>query len=190
MSSSRGSAGGSVASRIITRPRLRDGVVIRGYCKAVGWDPNGNLLFIDESHNLIVNQGLDHILDIVLSAGTQITSWFVELTDGTPTIVPGDTYQSHAGWTEVTAYAESTREAWTDGGVSAQSVDNAGSVASFAINGTTTVGGCALVSDSTKSDTGAGPVQYSAIAFSADRALNNGDTLEITYTQTMADDGV
>ncbi len=185
-------AGTYVRDRLITRPQdLRAGVFAAGYVFARAFNPAGVCFWEDGPlHNIVVNQGLDHMLDIELSNGTQITAWHVLLQDGTPTNVAGDTYQSHAGWVEITAYAEATRELWVDGGVSAQSVDNSASVASFAINATTTVGGVALVSDNTKADSGAGPFLYSQVAFSADRALNNGDTLEITYTQTLADDGV
>jgi len=188
----RGKAGTFVSDRVIARPQsLRGGVFAAGFVSARAYDRNGILFWEDLNlHNIVVNQGLDHMLDIELSAGTQITAWYIQLQDGTPTNVAGDTYQSHAGWTEVVAYTEGVRQTWVDGGVSAQSVDNSASPASFAINGTTTVGGVAMGSDSTKSDVGAGPFLYSEVAFSSDRALSNGDTLEITYTQTLADDGV
>ena len=149
----------------------------------------GPVKWEEEWHNLVVNQGLDYLLDAGLSAGTQITSWFILLLDGTPTVAAGDTLASHAGWTEVTAYDEATRQAWTDGGVSGQSVDNSGSPAQFTISANgTTIGGAALASNSTKGGTTG--TLYAAGAFTAgDKTLDDGDTLDVTATFTQADDG-
>ncbi len=139
--------------------------------------------------NIVVNAGRDHLLDVTLSGGTQDTAWHVGLTDGTPTVAVGDVEGTHAGWVEVVAYSEGTRQAWTDGGVSSQSVDNSGSPATFSINGSTTVGGAFLSQDNTKGD--ASPVGstilYAAGAFSGgDRALQNTDSLDVTATFTMS----
>jgi len=183
-------AGTSAFARAIMRPQdLRGGVRAAGFVDARAYNPNGVLFWEDLNlHNIVVNQGLDHVLDTQLSGGTPVTTWYVELIDGgPPTLVAGDTYQSHAGWTEVTNYT-GERQTWVDGGVSAQSVSNSGSPASFAILGAVTVGGVALVSFATKSDVSTGKFMYSEVAFSSDRGLDTGDTLEITYTQTMIDD--
>jgi len=150
----------------------------------------GDLLFADVIHNLVVNAGLDYALDAALSGGTAITSWFVGLTDGTPTVAAGDTTASHAGWVEVTAYSEATRQAWTDGGVSGQSVSNSASKATFTINAnSTTIGGGFLVSVSTKG--AATGTLYAAGAFTnGDKTLNTNDTVDVTATFTVADDGL
>ena len=146
------------------------------------------LFDVDEFDNIVVNEGRDHLLDVTLSGATQDTTWFVGLTDGTPTVAAADTQDSHAGWVEVTAYSEANRIAWVDGGVSAQSVDNSGTPASFSINGSTTVGGAFLVGDNTKgSASPAVNVLYAAGAFSGgDRSLQNLDTIDVTATMTMS----
>lgn len=143
-------------------------------------------LWRDVIENIVVNAGLNYLLDAGLSGGTPITSWFLGLTDGTPTVAAGDTMSSHAGWVEVTAYDESTREAWADGGVSSQSVSNSGSVATFTIGtDSTTVGGAFLTSGSAKSGTTG--TLYAAGAFTAgDKSLDDGDTLDVTGTFTAA----
>ena len=140
----------------------------------------------DKIENIVVNQGLDHALDVALSGATQITSWFLGLTDGTPTVAAADTPASHAGWVEVTAYSETIREAWTDGGVSGQSVSNSGSVATFTINANgTTIGGAFLISLNTKGGTTG--TLYAAGAFTAgDKTLDNLDTVDVTATFTAA----
>lgn len=134
----------------------------------------------DDIQNIVVNAGLNYLLDAGLSGGAQITTWYLLLTDGTPTVAAGDTMSSHAGWAEVTAYDESTRAAWTDGGVSSQSVTNSASAAVFTISAdSTTVGGAGLTSVSTKGGTTG--TLYAAGAFSAgDKGLDDGDTLTVT----------
>lgn len=145
--------------------------------------------------NLVVNQGLDHLLGVEL-AGTPAatTSWFLALLKTTPTVVAGSTYQNFMGTanSEVTAYTSGTRLAWTAGTVSGQSVSNSGSPAVFTINANgTVIGGAALVSNSTKNDTTAGRFMYAAGAFTAaDKSLDNTDTLTVTATFTSADDGI
>lgn len=175
------------AYRGITSPRSK---LLGALRRIMGESSGGRELLWEENnlHNLVVNVGLDYLLDVALSGATQITTWYIGLTDGTPTLAAADTMASHAGWVEVTAYTEAVRQTWVDGGVSGQSVSNSASVASFSINATTTVGGVFMASDNVKAGTTG--TLYSEVAFSADRSLQNGDTLEITYTQTSADDGV
>jgi hypothetical protein len=141
----------------------------------------------DDFENLVVNQGLDDLLDITLSGGTQDTTWFVGLTDGTPTPAAGDTLASHAGWVEVTDYDETNRVAWVDGGVSGASVSNSASPAVFTISANgTTVGGGFLAGV----NTGTAGRLYAVGAFSAgDKLLDDNDTLDVTGTFTTADDG-
>lgn len=146
----------------------------------------GDRLAITTFENLVVNEGLDDLLDVTLSGATQDTTWFVGLTDGTPTPAAGDTLASHAGWVEVTAYDEAARVAWTDGGVSGQSVSNSASQAAFSVNAdSTTIGGAFLAGDNTKGGT-TGSL-YAVGAFSqGDFILGSGSTLNVTTTFTMA----
>jgi len=166
------------------------GSKIRGYwdIECIGLD--GSIRWTDKIENIVVNAGLNHILSAVLAAGTQITAWFVGLTAATPTAAAADTMASHAGWTEVhTDYSQGTRPAFTPGSVASQSVDNSASKAQFSITGTVTVGGAFLVSNSTKNGTTG--TLFSIGAFSGgNRALINGDTLNVQATFTQADDGV
>lgn len=144
---------------------------------------NGEVIWEDRAENLVVNAGLDHMLDATLSAGSQITSWYVGL-KGTGTPAAGDTLASHGTWSEIADYT-GDRKAWTDGGVSSQSVSNSASKASFAIDDTVTVYGAFLCSAAT----GTSGTLFCAGDFSSSKALENGDTLEVTYTISAADDG-
>ncbi len=141
----------------------------------------------DVAFNLVHNPALDHILDVILSSGTQDTTWFVGLTDDTPAPAAADTLASHGGWVEFSEYT-GTRQAFVDGGVTAQSVDNSASTADFPIDNDTNggLGGCFLAG----STSGSGEILFSTVALTGgNRVVNNGDTVEVTYTFTAADDG-
>ena len=96
---------------------------IRGLWKITCRDKHGRVKWIDTIENIIVNTGLDHLLDVALSAGSQITTWYVGLTDGTPTVAAGDTIASHVGWVEVTDYDEANRVAFVEAGAGAVVVE-------------------------------------------------------------------
>ena len=149
------------------------------------FDKNGDLKWKEECHNIVANVGLDDILDKYYKGSTYTAAHYVGLTDGTPTVAAGDTMASHAGWTEITAYSEGTREVLTMGTVSGQSVDNSASKASFSINGTATVGGAFVTTDNTKGGTSGTLVGVAAFS-GGDRAVSSGDTLNVTVTATAA----
>lgn len=145
---------------------------------------------LDVWENLITNQGLDNILDVHLSAATQITTWYLLLINGaSPTIAAANTYASHAGWSENTSYDEANRPTWTEAGVSSQAITNSASPATFTISANSqTIGGAALVSNNTKGDTAAaGAKLYAAGAFTSAKALDDNETLDVTATFTAAD---
>ncbi len=150
------------------------------------FDKDGNLKWTDEFDNLITNAGLNDNLDKYLKGSAYTAGWYVGLISGTPTPAAADTMASHAGWTEITAYTESTREALTLGTVTSQSVDNSAAKASYAINAdSTTVGGAFIVTDGTKSGTSG--VLYGVGAFTGgNKSTDNGDTLNVTVTCTAA----
>lgn len=147
------------------------------------YDKNGNLKWTDVSPNMVVNTGLDDILDKYWKGSAYTAAHYVGLTDGTPTIAATDTASSHVGWAEVTTYSEGTRPSLTLGAVSSQSVDNSASKASFSVNATATIGGAFLITDSTKGGTTGTLV--CAVAFTGgDKSLSSGDTLNVTCTLT------
>ena len=148
--------------------------------------PDGTLKWSDEFDNLVTNVGLDDNLDKYLKGSAYTAGWYVGLTDGTPTTADTDTMASHAGWVEVTAYTEGTREALVLGTVASQSVDNSASKASYSINAdATTIGGAFLCTVSTKGGTTG--VLYGVGAFTGgDKSADSGDTLNVTVTCTAA----
>lgn len=149
------------------------------------FDRDGTLKWEDEAHNLVVNTGLDDLLDKYFKGSAYTAAHFVGLTSGTPTIAAGDTMASHAGWTEVTGYSQATRPAFTPGTVASQSVDNSAAKAEFSVNATITAGGLFLATNSTKGGTTG--TLYGAAAFSGgNKALGSGDTLQVTGAATTA----
>lgn len=140
----------------------------------------------DEIENLVTTAGLNYLIGVALASTAQITAWSLGLLSATPTIAAGDTSASHSGWTEVTAYSQSTRVTWTPGSVSGGSVDNSGSVANFSINANgTAIGGAFLISNNTKS--GSTGTLYAAGAFTGgNKTLGSGDTLAVTATYSVS----
>ena len=57
---------------------------------------------------------------------------------------------AHAGWVEMTGYAEAVRPTLVLGAVAAGSVDNSASAARFTINANATIGGAFLADSLTK----------------------------------------
>lgn len=138
----------------------------------------GQVIWREEAHNLVVNEGLNSLLGVYFDAATQITAWFLGL-KGTGSAAAGDTLASHGGWTEITSYT-GNRAAITFGSVSGGSL--AGGTSTFAITGTVTIAGALIASV----NTGSSGILYSAGDFAAPRSLANGDELDVTPTVTSA----
>ena len=146
---------------------------------------NGNVIDTWEEKNLVVNEGLDHILDTVLHNSTQAATWYVGIFEGNYTPVAADLAADiAASATESTAYDETTRPEWVEAAASAQSITNSASKATFTINDTKTIYGAFLISDSAKS--GVAGALFAASKFSVARSVVNEDQLLVTYTVAAA----
>ena len=144
----------------------------------------GELIHQEKFTNVVVDGGLDDILDKYYKGSAYTATFYVGLTDDSPTVAATDTMASHAGWAESTVYS-GNRATLTLGTVASQSVDNAAAVASFSITDTDTVGGAFIATDSTKG--GTTPTLIAVAAFSGgDRDVINTDVLEVTTTLTSA----
>jgi len=155
---------------------------------------NGELIGTVEKHNLVTDEGLTYLLDVGLSAGTQITAFYVVPFENNHTPAAANTY-AVPGYTECTAYDEATRPAFTDAGVSGKSLTNAASKASYTFNDTKTIYGAALVCGGTdptvKGNTAGGGKLISLVNVGANaKAMLDDDVLKITVTSSIADDGV
>lgn len=155
----------------------------QGYYTVECIDADGNIKWTDEVHNLVTTVGKNFLLDTLLAGSAYTAAWYLGLVDGgsAPTFDVANTSASHAGWTESTAYSNATRPAPSFGAASAGS--KATTATAFNINATATIAGCFLISNSTKGGTTG--TLYSCGAFSGgNRAVANGDTLNVTYTAT------
>jgi hypothetical protein len=150
------------------------------------FDKDGNLKWEAKSENLVVNVGLKDMNDKYFTGSAYTAAWYIGLYGAAASNNPaaGDTAASHAGWTEVTAYSQATRpQAVFAAATTADPsvITNSASPAVYSINGTTTVGGAFLISNSTKGGTTG--TLFSAADFQSpgDRSVASGDTINVTY---------
>jgi len=150
------------------------------------FDKDGNLKWREDNENLVVNVGLQDMNTKYFSGSAYTATWYIGLYGAGASNTPAasNTMSSHAGWTENTSYSNATRPQAVFGTATTANpsvISNSASVAVFNIDGTTTVGGAFLVSNSTKG--GSTGTLFSASDFQSpgDRAVVNGDTLNVTY---------
>jgi hypothetical protein len=159
-------------------------VKMRTVYEAVCRDATGRIKWVATAHNIVVTAGLNKLLDATFKTGLAAPLWYVGLkSTGTPD--PADTMASHVTWTELTAYDEAARPAWTPGAISAGSVSNTGAKARFTASGNMTILGLFLTDIATKA--GATGTLYGAADFSeGTRTMVDNDTLDVTATLTAA----
>jgi hypothetical protein len=179
------------ASGLVANTGASEGAKATGKYTVECFDKDGNLKWVSESQNLVVNVGLQYMAGTALTSTAQITTWYLGLYGSGATNSPsaGDTMATHGGWTEVTAYSEANRPtaqfaAATNANPSV--VTNTLNKAVFTINGTTVVGGAFLTSNNTKG--GSTGTLFSAADFASpgDRSVVSGDILNVTYTFSLA----
>lgn len=154
------------------------GFVNKYRVECVGVD--GQVKWADDFENLVTNAGLNNNLEVFFTGGTQTSTWYMGLKN-TGAAAPGDTMGSHGGWTENQNYGEANRPTITLGSVSGQSVSNSGNAASFSINtNAQTIAGIFVTSTNVKGNTTG--ILYGVGDFTAPRAVDDGDTLNVTVT--------
>lgn len=139
--------------------------------------------FVDK--NLVVDEGLNSLLNIMFNGATQVPTWYMGVFEGNYTPVSGVTGATVASAaTECTAYASTTRPAYTEAASTAKSMTNSANRASFVFTAGKTIYGALLVSDNTKGGT-AGTL-FSAARFSTSKVVAVDDELLLTYTFTAS----
>jgi hypothetical protein len=164
------------------------GLLVGGMFIVTCYGPDGRVKWRDTAYNMVVNEGLQHILDILyITATSQIDPWYVRLTAASPSPASGDTLLTHGGWTEFTDYTGGVGLEFVDVRA-AQQVTNNASKASFAINqDASSIGGAYLSSVSSGTS---GTLLCVAAFTGGNKAADDGDTLEVEYQFSAADDGV
>ena len=161
-------------------PVLKDKPKLIGHYEFKLLDPDGNLIREWELDNLVVNQGLNDLLNVYLNAGSQKTQWYVGLFQGNYAPSLTDTASNWAAnATEASNYTSATRPVWTPAAASAQSITNSASPASFTFNANITLYGIALVSNNVIGGTGG--TLFSEATFAAPQAVTTGSQLLVTY---------
>ena len=180
-----------VGGGLIANTGASEGATATGKYTVECYDKDGNLKWVAETPNLVVNVGLQYMAGSALTSTTQITTWYLGLYGAAASNSPaaGDTMSSHIGWTEVTDYSEANRPTATFAAATNANpsvVTNTASKAVFTINATTTVGGAFLTSNNTKG--GSTGTLFSAADFQSpgDRSVVSGDILNVTYTFSLS----
>jgi hypothetical protein len=153
-------------------------------------DSEGNLKWVMDGKNLVVNQGLQDMNTKYFTGSGYTATWYIGLYGSGSTNDPlaTDTAATHPGFTEITPYSNSTRPACTFGTATTADpsvISNTLSPAAFNINTSATVGGAFLISNNTPGGTSG--VLFSASDFQApgDRVVANGDVLNVTYSFSL-----
>lgn len=181
----------TVSSGLVAGTRSGENALALGQFNFECIGADGKVKWTGSVPNLVVNTGLAYMAGSALTSVTQITTWYIGLYGAGASNTPaaGDTMASHAGWTEVVAYSNATRVVATF--VTATTANpsvatNSASPSAFTINGTSTVGGAFLTSGSAKSGTAGTLFSASDFTSPGDRAVVSGDTLNVTYTLSLA----
>lgn len=157
----------------------------------VYWDIlNGEHL--GDSKNIVVDQGLIHLLDVTLGGTAKNSTWYLMLyannvspaADWTAANFNGNASEISSN-TE--GYSDTTRREWVDNAAASNAKNNVGSEALFniysATSSTITVNGAALVSTNTKGGTSG--VLMSATKYAIARTLQSGDDYKVGYQVTL-----
>jgi len=168
--------------------KIGAGVKFGGRFLVKCFGPDGRLKWQDVAENLVVNEGLEKILDDVFTGGAdaRITTWYLGLTAATPSPAAEDTLGTHGGWTEFTNYTGDRKE-WVEVRADRE-LSNTANRASFDITANSSVIGGAFLCSVETTNTG---ILMSCAAFTGgNKNADDGDTLEVTYEFSAADDGV
>lgn len=153
------------------------------------FDKDGNLKWETQTHNLVVNQGLQDMNSKYFSGSSYTAAFYLGLITGPASgtsFVAGDTLATHAGWTEFTNYS-GARKAVTFGTATTADpsvITNSASPAQFSISG---AGGVVAGAFLCTVSSGTSGVLFSEADFQSpgDRTVVSGDTLNVTYTFSL-----
>ena len=147
------------------------------------------LAWREYNHNIVTNEGLNHILDVTLHGKTLISPWYVVMSKTDEAAAAGMTYKTPV-YDELTEYDEATRPEYVEAAASSQSITNSANKATFTISGTVTCYAAGLVGgSSTKDDVtdDAAHVLLCYSKFGSSRATVDDDVVNVTVTMTVAD---
>ena len=158
------------------------------------FDNEGNLKWEEYEKNIVVNEGLQYVLDIAFKDGDKSTSWFCGLKVGAATLaIATDTLSNHGGWDEAllntyTVGGNTTRAPvnWGSINTTHQRLDNSSSKCIFDIVTGDEVHGALLCDNNGVTNLTTGML-YGAVNFANPRTVVTGDQLQVTITVQAAD---
>lgn len=143
-----------------------------------------------EGDNLIVTEGLAHMLNVALGAKAKVASYHIALFSGAAAPASNWTAASFAAAAgEIVSQSEgftsAVRPTWTPAETTTNSIDNVASAAlvTIATASELNVTGCALLTSSVRGGTTG--VLVSASKYAAARKFQNGDAYEIGYRLSL-----
>lgn len=138
----------------------------------------------EQVHNLIPEEGLNHMQSVVFKGASQVATWYIALFEGNYNPdggITAATFPSVA--TECTAYSPSTRPEFVEGSVVSGDVDNSASRAEFTFTANKTVYGGVITSASAKGATTG--VLMSAVRFSSPKVCEEGAILRVVAANSL-----
>lgn len=146
-------------------------------------DRHGHVVRRSRTRNLVTTAGKNDLGAKYFQGSSYTAAWYVGL-KGAGTPAAGDTMPSHASWTEITAYTQSTRVLLQLGAWSSGAANNSANRAIFTANAATTIHGYFLTNTSGKG--GATGILYSVSNFSASRSLTSGQAERVQVNLSFA----
>lgn len=157
------------------------------------FDKDGNLKWTDEIENTVVTVGKNYALDGYLQTAVTIVGPYMGLISSVSysAIAAGDTMASHSGWTEAGVTNAPTYTtprktcAWSAASGGSKSLSSS---LSFAITGTGTLKGAFIVLSTgavSTIDNTSGTLYSAGLFTGGDRAVINGDTVNVSYTASL-----
>ncbi|RGD90572.1 MULTISPECIES: hypothetical protein [unclassified Acinetobacter] len=144
----------------------------------------------ERTPNLVVTEGLAHILNTALGSTAKAAGYYLALFSGATAPAANWTAANFASVaSEIVSttegYTNATRPEWTPANTTTGSIDNMSATASLTIATTSTlnVTGAALLTNSTRGGTSG--VLISATKFSATRTFQSGDVYQVGYRLSL-----
>lgn len=178
----------TVSAGLIANTVQSDGAVGGGVFHVQCLDKDGNLKWETSEHNLIVSEGLQYMNTQFFSGASYTAALYLGLVTGPgsgTTYAAADTLASHA-WTEFTNYSGARKLVSFGSATNASpSVIASSAASSFSISGG---GGVVAGAFLCTVSSGTSGTLFSESDFTSpgDRTVVSGDTLNVTYTFSLA----
>jgi hypothetical protein len=143
--------------------------------------PDGSLRWRESFYNIVVDEGLNTLLDNTFTAPPADVAWYVGL-KGTGAVSASDVMASHGAWNEINPYAGDRATYTPNGAASGGAISNSGAKAVFTINTGATVFGAFMTSD----PNGNAGLLYGAGDFASPRAVLAADSLRVQIDPSVA----